>query len=82
MLTIIDKYILKKYLTTFGVMLGLFAPIGIVIDVSEKINKMIENKIPIVDILIYYYHFTIYEPIKLKMTLHYLRMIYELIMIF
>ena len=60
MLTLIDKYILRKYLTTFAVMLGLFAPIGIVIDVSEKINKMIENKIPLTEILIYYYHFTIY----------------------
>lgn len=60
MLTIIDKYILKKYLTTFIVMLALFAPIGIVIDVSEKINRMIENKIPVMDLLIYYFHFTIY----------------------
>lgn len=60
MLTILDKYILKKYLATFTVMLGLFAPIGIVIDVSEKINKMIANKIPLMEILIYYYHFTIY----------------------
>ena len=60
MLTIIDKYILKKYLATFGVMLALFAPIGIIIDVSEKVNKMIENKIPLTEILIYYMHFTIY----------------------
>ncbi|WP_310559779.1 LptF/LptG family permease [Flavobacterium sp.] len=60
MLTILDKYILKKYLTTFAVMLGLFAPIGIVIDVSEKINKMIENKIPFSEILVYYFNFTIY----------------------
>ena len=41
-------------------MLSLFAPIGIIIDVSEKINKMIENKIPLTDILVYYLHFTIY----------------------
>jgi lipopolysaccharide export system permease protein len=60
MLTIIDKYILKKYLTTFGVMLLLFAPIGIIIDVSEKINFMIEKKIPFLEIAIYYYHFTVY----------------------
>lgn len=60
MLTIIDKYILKRYLSTFGVMLLLFAPIGIIIDVSEKINKMIANKIPLADILVYYYNFTIY----------------------
>ncbi len=41
-------------------MLALFVPIGIVIDVSEKVNFMIENKIPFIDIAIYYYHFTIY----------------------
>ena len=60
MLTIIDKYILKRYLATFVVMLLLFIPIGIVVDVSEKINKMLENKIPFVDIALYYYNFTIY----------------------
>lgn len=59
-MNILDKYILKKYLSTFVVMLALFAPIGIIIDVSEKINFMIENKIPFVDIAIYYYNFTIY----------------------
>jgi lipopolysaccharide export system permease protein len=60
MLTIIDKYILKRYLATFSVMLLLFIPIGIVIDVSEKINKMLENKVPFLEIAIYYYHFTVY----------------------
>ena len=60
MLTIIDKYILKRYLATFVVMLLLFIPIGIVIDVSEKINKMLENKVPFVEVAIYYYHFTVY----------------------
>jgi lipopolysaccharide export system permease protein len=30
-------------------MLGMFIPIGIVIDVSEKVNKMIENKVPFVE---------------------------------
>src|SRR6187402_2012949 len=59
-LTIIDKYILKRYLATFSVMLLLFAPIGIVIDISEKINKMIANDVPVLKIAIYYYHFTIY----------------------
>lgn len=41
-------------------MLLLFAPIGIIIDVSEKINFMLEHEIPFVDIAVYYYHFTIY----------------------
>jgi len=60
MLTILDKYILKRYLATFLVMLLLFIPIGIVVDVSEKINKMLENKVPFVEIAMYYYNFTIY----------------------
>lgn len=45
---------------TFTVMLLLFIPIGIVIDVSEKVNKMIENNVAIGDILVYYVDFTIY----------------------
>ncbi|MEZ4854070.1 LptF/LptG family permease [Flavobacterium sp.] len=60
MLKIIDKYILKRYLATFSVMLLMFIPIGIVIDVSEKVNKMIEKKVPLSDIMVYYIDFTIY----------------------
>ena len=57
---IIDKYILKRYLSNFFVMLMMFIPIGIIIDVSEKIDKMLENKIPFSAIALYYFHFTIY----------------------
>ncbi len=57
---IIDKYILKRYLSNFFVMLMMFIPIGIIIDVSEKINRMIEYKIPFSVIVIYYCNFTIY----------------------
>lgn len=60
MLTILDKYILKRYLATFSVMLLLFIPIGIIVDVSEKVNKMIENKVPIGEIAYYYLNFTIH----------------------
>ncbi|PWA05342.1 LptF/LptG family permease [Flavobacterium psychrotolerans] len=60
MLKIIDKYILKRYLTTFSVMLLMFIPIGIVIDVSEKVNKMIENKVPFKEIANYYFYFIIH----------------------
>jgi lipopolysaccharide export system permease protein len=60
MLKIIDKYILKRYLGTFIVMLLMFIPIGIVIDVSEKVNRMIENKAPFKEIASYYLDFTIY----------------------
>jgi lipopolysaccharide export system permease protein len=59
-MNIIDKYILKRYLATFAVMLLLFIPIGIVIDVSEKVNKMLQNKVAFIDIAKYYLDFTIY----------------------
>ncbi|MGG5505298.1 MULTISPECIES: LptF/LptG family permease [unclassified Myroides] len=57
---IIDWYILKRYLATFFVMLLLFVPIGIVIDVSEKINKILENKVPVQATVMYYLDFTVY----------------------
>lgn len=60
MLKIIDKYILKRYLGTFIVMLLMFIPIGIVIDVSEKVNKMIEHHVAFSAIAQYYLDFTIY----------------------
>lgn len=60
MLTISDKYILKRYLTNFSVMLLLFIPIGIIIDVSEKVNKMLANKVPFAAIAKYYFYFTIH----------------------
>jgi len=57
---IIDWYILKRYLATFFVMIMLFVPIGIMIDVSEKVDKMIDNEAPTADILSYYIDFTFY----------------------
>ncbi len=59
-MTIIDKYILKQYLTTFGTMLLLFVPIGIMLNLAEQIGKMIDNEAPLNEILIYYLNFTIY----------------------
>jgi lipopolysaccharide export system permease protein len=60
MLTIIDKYILKRYLVTFASMLLMFIPIGITVDVSEKVNKMLENKVPLNLILTYYGNFVVH----------------------
>src|SRR5690554_519043 len=57
---IIDWYILKRYLVTFGMMLLLFAPIGIIIDVSEKINRILENKAPLDETIFFYLNFTVY----------------------
>ena len=42
----IDAYIIKRYLMTFIVMLLLFIPIGIMVDVAEKIDKFKENEVP------------------------------------
>ena len=57
---LIDWYILKRYLATFFVMLLMFIPIGIIIDVSEKINRILENKVPFLQVAGYYGDFTIY----------------------
>ena len=38
----------------------MFIPIGIIIDVSEKINKILAKKVPFVQVAIYYGDFTIY----------------------
>ncbi|MGA9239473.1 LptF/LptG family permease [Robiginitalea sp.] len=57
---IIDRYILKKYLLTFGLMLLLFVPIGIMLNLAEQIGKMIDNEAPLMEIILYYVNFTIY----------------------
>lgn len=60
MLTIIDKYILKRYILTFVVMMALFVPIGIMVDLSEKVDKMIMNNAPFDKIVLYYVNFVVY----------------------
>ena len=57
---ILDKYIIKKYLTTFTTMLLLFVPIGILVDLSEKIDKLKEFDVPFNEILDYYLNFIWY----------------------
>ncbi len=59
-MTIIDRYILKRYLATFGMMLLLFIPIGIMLNLAEQIGKMIDNEAPLGEIIFYYINFTIY----------------------
>lgn len=57
---ILDWYIIKKYLSTFSVMLLLFVPIGIMVDISENIDKMLATKAPTNEIVLYYFNFVIY----------------------
>lgn len=57
---ILDWYIIKKYLATFSVMLLLFVPIGIMVDISENIDKMLASEAPAGAIVMYYFNFVIY----------------------
>ena len=57
---ILDWYILKRYLLTFFMMIILFIPIGIIVDLSEKVDKMIQKGAPMNEILWYYLSFIVY----------------------
>jgi len=60
MLSILDRYILKKYLGTFGLLLLLFIPIGITVHLAEKIDKILANEVPFGTVALYLLDFTIY----------------------
>lgn len=57
---ILDWYILRKYLGTFILLLLLFIPIGITVNLAEKIDKMLANEVPLIEVLKYYLDFTVY----------------------
>ena len=57
---ILDKYIVVKYLASFLVMMILFIPIGILVDLSEKIDKLKESEVPLNEIVAYYLDFVWY----------------------
>jgi len=59
-LKILDWYILKRYLGTFTMMLLMFIPIGITINLAEKIDKILENEVPFIEVAAYYLDFTVY----------------------
>ena len=60
MLKILDAYIIRKYLITFLVALFLFIPVGIMVDVAERIDKFKENEVPFNEIIDYYFDFMWY----------------------
>ncbi|MFD2725828.1 LptF/LptG family permease [Hyunsoonleella rubra] len=57
---ILDWYILKRYLFTFIMMLLLFIPIGITVNLAEKIGKILDNNVPFNEVALFYLDFTIY----------------------
>lgn len=57
----IDRYIIRKFLSTFFFMLGVIMLIAVVFDVSEKIDDFISHKAPFGAIVIdYYFNFILY----------------------
>ena len=57
---ILDWYILKRYIFTFFMMLLLFIPIGITVNLAEKIGRILEREVPFSAVALYYLDFTIY----------------------
>lgn len=55
MLSILDKYIIRKFLSTFFFMLGIIMLFAMVFDVSEKLSEFISNQAPVRAILFEYY---------------------------
>ncbi len=55
MLTIFDKYIIKKYLTTFFFSAFLFTLLSVVIDFSEKVERFMESEASVTQIITEYY---------------------------
>ena len=56
---LLDLYIIKKYISTFTVMLVLFIPISVLVDLSQKIDKFKENELSTAEILSHYYDFVL-----------------------
>ncbi|WP_124979891.1 LptF/LptG family permease [Nonlabens xiamenensis] len=60
MLSILDKYILKRYLGSFFLLLMLFLPIMVTVHIAEKIGKILSKDVPTNEVLLYLVDFTVY----------------------
>ncbi|WP_118193124.1 LptF/LptG family permease [Albibacterium indicum] len=54
-LTIIDKYIIKKYLGTFVFTMAIFTVVMVIFDISERLDDFLEHKAPLSKIAFEYY---------------------------
>ena len=60
-MSIIDRYIIKKFLGTYFFMLGIIMMFATVFDISEKLSEFISNNAPLSGIIIeYYFNFILY----------------------
>jgi lipopolysaccharide export system permease protein len=55
MLKILDRYIIRKFLSTFFFMLGIIMLLAMVFDLSERLSEFIDNQAPLSDIIVDYY---------------------------
>lgn len=55
MLPIIDRYIIRKFLTTFFFMLGVIMLLAMVFDLAERLSEFIDNQAPLSEIIFGYY---------------------------
>ena len=53
----IDRYIIRKFLTTFFFMVGIFCVIAVVFDLMENIGRLLSNDAPLGGTLMYYLSF-------------------------
>ncbi|WP_090754265.1 LptF/LptG family permease [Nonlabens sp. Hel1_33_55] len=60
MFSILDRYILKRYLGSFFLLLLLFLPIMVTVHVAEKIGKIISKEVPFLEVMVYLGDFTMY----------------------
>lgn len=54
-MNIIDRYILKKYITTFLFTVAVFIVVIVIFDISEKLDDFLKNKASFTQVLLQYY---------------------------
>jgi lipopolysaccharide export system permease protein len=75
-LTVIDRYIIKKYLGTFVFTLGLFMVISVVFDISEHLDNFLTDNSSINEIITYYAGFIPYYLMMLSPLINFLAVIF------
>lgn len=61
MLSILDKYIIRKFLTTFFFMLGIILLLAMVFDIAERLNEFLGNQAKLSEVITgYYLNFLLY----------------------
>jgi lipopolysaccharide export system permease protein len=75
-LTVIDQYIIKKYLGTFVFTLGIFMVISVVFDISEHLDNFLGDDVALHQIIVYYMGFIPYYLMMLSPLINFLAVIF------